>query len=47
MPSLTRRRSPDAEQETWLVYYGDIQVGIIKPSSPTLAINLPSSGVSA
>ena len=23
MPALTRRRSPDAQQETWLVYYGD------------------------
>ena len=29
MPSLTRRRSPDAQQETWLVYYGDVQVGTI------------------
>ena len=29
MPTLTRRRSPDAQQETWLVYYGDVHVGTI------------------
>ena len=29
MPVLTRRRSPDAQQETWLVYYGDLHVGTI------------------
>jgi hypothetical protein len=29
MPSLTRGRSPDAEQESWLIHYGDIQVGTI------------------
>jgi hypothetical protein len=29
MPVLTRRRSPDAMQETWLVYYGDVRVGTI------------------
>jgi hypothetical protein len=29
MPTLTRRRSPDALQETWLVYYGDVRVGAI------------------
>ena len=29
MPVLTRRRSPDAMQETWLVYYGDMRVGTI------------------
>ena len=29
MPNLTRRRSPDAERETWLIHYGDIQVGTI------------------
>jgi hypothetical protein len=27
MPALTRRRDPDAQQETWLIYYGDVQVG--------------------
>jgi hypothetical protein len=26
---LTRRRSPDATQETWLVYYGNVRVGTI------------------
>ena len=29
MSQLTRRRRPDANLETWLVYYGDVQVGII------------------
>jgi hypothetical protein len=29
MPSLTRRRDPDREQECWLIYYGDVHVGTI------------------
>jgi hypothetical protein len=29
MVMLTRRRDPDALQETWLVYYGDVRVGAI------------------
>jgi hypothetical protein len=29
MPALIRRRDPDAHQETWLVYYGDVRVGSI------------------
>jgi hypothetical protein len=29
MPALTRRRNPDASQETWQVYYGDVRVGAI------------------
>jgi hypothetical protein len=29
MPALTRRRDPDARQESWLVYYGDVHVGSI------------------
>ena len=29
MPELTRRRDPDAPQETWLIHYGDVQVGLI------------------
>jgi hypothetical protein len=28
-PALTRRRDPDAHQETWLVYYGDVHAGTI------------------
>jgi hypothetical protein len=28
-PALTRRRSPDALQETWHVYCGDVRVGSI------------------
>jgi hypothetical protein len=29
MPALTRRREPEAHQEVWHVYYGDVQVGSI------------------
>ena len=29
MPQLTRSRDPDAQQETWLIYYGDVRVGVI------------------
>jgi hypothetical protein len=29
MSSLTRRRDPDAHDETWLIHYGDIHVGTI------------------
>jgi hypothetical protein len=29
MPALTRRREPEAHQELWHVYYGDVQVGTI------------------
>jgi hypothetical protein len=29
MPSLTRRRAPDAKHETWLIFYGDVRVGAI------------------
>jgi hypothetical protein len=29
MPPLTRRHDPDARQESWLVYYGDVHVGTI------------------
>jgi hypothetical protein len=29
MPELTRRRSPDRQQECWLIYYGDVKVGSI------------------
>ena len=32
MPTLTRRRDPDAQQETWLVYYGDVHVGTVMQS---------------
>ena len=27
MPTLTRRRDPDARQESWLILYGDVYVG--------------------
>ena len=29
MPELTRRRSTDAREECWHVYYGDVQAGTI------------------
>src|SRR6202790_2200065 len=29
MPTLTRRRSPDAREECWHVFYGDVRVGTI------------------
>jgi hypothetical protein len=29
MPVLTRRRNPDARQESWLIHYGDVHVGTI------------------
>ena len=29
MPQLTRRRSPDAPEECWHVFYGDVRVGVI------------------
>src|SRR5690349_22956967 len=29
MPALTRRRDKDRHQESWQVYYGDVQVGWI------------------
>jgi hypothetical protein len=37
MPALIRRRGPDASQEAWLVYYGDVHVGTIalRSGNPT------------
>ena len=32
-PALTRRRDPEAHQETWRVYYGDVRVGTISMRS--------------
>jgi hypothetical protein len=29
MPALTRRRSPDAREECWHIYYGDVHAGTI------------------
>ena len=29
MPELTRRRSPDAREECWQIFYGDVRVGTI------------------
>ncbi len=29
MPALTRSRSPDAPEECWFIFYGDVRVGTI------------------
>jgi hypothetical protein len=29
MPMLTRRRSPDAKEDCWQIFYGDVRVGTI------------------
>jgi hypothetical protein len=29
MPALTRRRSPEAREECWHIYYGDVHAGTI------------------
>lgn len=29
MPALTRCRNPDAPQETWIIHYGDVRVGVV------------------
>jgi hypothetical protein len=29
MPALTRRRSPEARDECWQIYYGDVRAGVI------------------
>ena len=29
MTALTRRRDPDARQESWMIHYGDVHVGTI------------------
>jgi hypothetical protein len=29
MPALTRRRDPDARQETWLIHCCDLRIGTI------------------
>jgi hypothetical protein len=33
MPTLTRRRDPDAREEAWLIFYGDVHVGTIGKGS--------------
>jgi hypothetical protein len=30
MPALTRRRCPEAREECWHVYHGDVHVGTIR-----------------
>jgi hypothetical protein len=45
MPNITRRRDPEAQQETWLIHYGDVRVGVIaervgNPDSTPLAMEL-------
>src|ERR1700757_4019959 len=37
MTTLTRRRDPDAREEVWLIFYGDVHVGTIgkRSGNPT------------
>src|SRR5450432_105505 len=42
MPELTRRRSTDAREECWHVYYGDVQAGTIAIRSGNLHAENPS-----
>jgi hypothetical protein len=44
MAVLTRRRNPDASQETWQVYYGDVRVGSIAIRSGNPADTDPWGG---
>jgi hypothetical protein len=37
MPAVTRRRDPNALQETWLVYLTDVHVGTISVGNPNAA----------
>ena len=37
MPALTHRRDPNAHQETWLIYYGDVHIGTIVVRSGIIA----------
>ena len=39
MPTLTRRRDPDAHNETWRIFYGDVHVRTIaiRSGNPTTA----------
>jgi hypothetical protein len=39
IPALTRRRDPDAQQETWLIQYGDIHLGTIRLHAWAALIN--------
>ena len=32
MPALTRRRDPEAQQETWLIYFAGVHIGTIARS---------------
>jgi len=43
MPALTRRRSPDAREECWRIYFGDVHVSTIAltdAGTPTLALSV-------
>ena len=33
MPALTRRRDPEAQQATWLIYFADVHIGTIARSA--------------
>src|ERR1700741_3261638 len=52
MTALTRRRGPHTPEETWLIYYGDVQVGVTaeRVGNPTVrhvgngaAVSIPAA----
>jgi hypothetical protein len=47
MRELTRRRDPNAQQETWLIQYGDVRVGVIAERVGNPAAHRPGSGRAA
>ena len=44
MPTLTRRRDPNAGQEAWLVYYGDVCAGGIAVRTATRTALIRGAG---
>jgi len=46
MPELTRRRSNDAREECWHVYYGDVLAGTIPdPQRQTRMMKIRGNGI--
>jgi hypothetical protein len=47
MPALTHRRSTDAREECWHIYYGDIQAGTIASEAATPMMRTHGDGTAA
>jgi hypothetical protein len=45
MPELSRRRSTDAREECWHIYYGDIHAGTIAIRTGNLMMRIRGSGI--